>query len=93
MKTTVNISDSLFEEATSMAAETGTTFRDLVEQGLRRVLDERDVAEDFELKDCRVDGEGLSARYRTASWSKIRDTAYGEEAVAPEGESRRPDGP
>lgn len=39
MKATVEISDALFRRAKSEAALRGRKFRDLVEEGLRRVLD------------------------------------------------------
>lgn len=39
MKTTVELSDELFRRAKSEAALRGRKFKDLVEEGLRRVLD------------------------------------------------------
>lgn len=38
MRTTVDISDDLYRQAKAEAALRGTRFRDLVEEGLRRVL-------------------------------------------------------
>jgi hypothetical protein len=38
MKTTIEISDELFRSARRRAADTGTTLRALVEEGLRSVL-------------------------------------------------------
>ncbi len=38
MKTTIDINDELFRSARQRANETGTTFRALVEEGLRQVL-------------------------------------------------------
>lgn len=38
MKTTIDINDELFRSARQLADETGTTFRALVEEGLRQVL-------------------------------------------------------
>ena len=39
MKTTIDINDELFRQVRQHADETGTTFRALVEEGLRQVLD------------------------------------------------------
>ena len=38
MKTTIDINDELLRSARRHAAESGTTFRALVEEGLRRVM-------------------------------------------------------
>lgn len=40
MRTTVDIADELFRRAKAEAALRGRKFRDLVEEGLRRVLDD-----------------------------------------------------
>jgi len=60
VKTTVEISDPLFEEARKEAQRAGSTLRDLIETGLRKVLDERRRArsEPFRLRDGSVGGEG-----------------------------------
>ena len=80
MKTSVEISNPLFEEARKLAAENGVSMRSLIEQGLRKVLDEqRQSRHSFELRDERVDGNGLTPDFQGASWTKIRDAAYGEE--------------
>ncbi|MEZ4460300.1 MAG: DUF2191 domain-containing protein [bacterium] len=80
MKTSVEISNPLFEEARKLAAESGVSMRSLIEQGLRKVLDEqRQSRQSFELRDERVDGNGLADDFQGASWTKIRDAAYGEE--------------
>ena len=42
MKTTVELSDELFRRAKSEAALRGRKFKDLVEEGLRRVLESPD---------------------------------------------------
>lgn len=40
MRTTVDLSDDLFRRAKAEAALRGRKFKDLVEEGLRRVLDQ-----------------------------------------------------
>ncbi len=76
MKTTLEITDSLFQEAKRIAARDKTTLRDLVEQGLRKILVERKRPKKFKLKDCSVKGEGLTAEFRDAPWEKIREAIY-----------------
>jgi hypothetical protein len=44
MRTTIDLSDELFRRAKAEAALRGRKFKDLVEDGLRRVLDHPEVA-------------------------------------------------
>ncbi len=81
MKTTIEISDALLEEAKAVAAEEGTTVRALVESGLRyRVAEHRAHYGTFKLRDEAFDGEGIAPELRAASWERIRDLAYGHDA-------------
>ena len=41
MKTTIDINDELFRCVRQLADDTGTTFRALVEEGLRQVVERR----------------------------------------------------
>ncbi len=58
MKTTIELSDSLFSSAKELAQARQTTFRALVEEGLRRVLSDSQTKARpaFKLKDARVRG-------------------------------------
>jgi hypothetical protein len=76
MKTTVEISDPLLRRAKQLASERGTSLRELVETGLRRVLDDERSPKPFVLRDVRVAGSGLQPEFRSASWAQIRDAAY-----------------
>ncbi|HEX7671015.1 MAG TPA: hypothetical protein VF395_15575 [Polyangiaceae bacterium] len=78
MKTTIEISDSIFEHAKAVAAREGTTVRALVEDGLRQVLKSRRVAAKFRLRDASVDGNGLQPEFKDASWERIRGAIYGD---------------
>ena len=74
MKTTIEISDALLADAKRVAARDGVTLRALVEQGLRRVLDEqRRGAKPFKLRDCSVKGGGLQPGIDP---SMFRELAY-----------------
>jgi len=41
MKTTIDVADALLREAREVATRDQTTLKELVQEGLRRVLDER----------------------------------------------------
>jgi hypothetical protein len=73
VKTTVEISDALFQQAKAAAAEQGVSFRELVECGLRHVLKEARPKKKFRLRDCSFRGDGLTSG---TSWEGILDKAY-----------------
>ena len=77
MKTTLDIADPLFAEAKRVAARDGETLRSLVEQGLRKVLAERErKPKPFKLRKASFKGTGLSPEFQGASWEKIREAIY-----------------
>lgn len=79
MKTTIEISDEVLEQAKQVAAEEGATLRSLVEEGLRRALsDRRGRKAGFRLRRAAFRGRGLSAAFASAGWTEIRDAAYRE---------------
>ena len=81
MKTTIEISDPILEDAKAIAAREGTTMRALVETGLRYVVAERQARYSvFKLRDAAFDGDGIQPDLRDASWEQIRDLAYGHDA-------------
>ena len=76
MKTTVEIADPLLKEAKARARAEGTTLRELIEAGLRKVLGERKRGGKFRLRDASVSGGGLQADLREGSWERVRDLIY-----------------
>jgi hypothetical protein len=79
MKTTLDISDPLFEEAKRIAKRDGETLRSLVEQGLRKVLAERSrKPKQFKLRDCSVGTPGAGSLYELLSWEEKRELMYGD---------------
>jgi hypothetical protein len=77
MKTTLDISDPLLEQAKAIASRDGETLRALVEQGLRKVLADRMTkSKPFKLRDCSVGGEGLQPEFQNATWEQMRDLIY-----------------
>ena len=76
MKTTVEIPDSLLDEARRLAAREGSSVRALIEEGLRRTLAERKRATAFRLRKATFKGTGMQPALAGASWERIRDAAY-----------------
>jgi len=75
MKTTIEISDALLQQAKRRAAQQRTTLRALVEEGLREVLRTKPTGA-FALRDASVGGNGLRADVRDGSWERILELAY-----------------
>ena len=76
MKTTVHIPDTILEEARRIAALEHTTVKALVEEGLRRIIDDRKQKGTFRLRKATFKGNGLQADIAGASWEKIREISY-----------------
>jgi CRISPR/Cas system-associated protein Csm6 len=76
MKTTIQIPDSLFEEARKLAHRERTTLKALVEEGLRRIISERKRRGEFRLRRATFKGNGLQPQLAGASWDHIRDLSY-----------------
>ena len=77
MKTTIYVSDSLLMRAKRHARWQGRTLRALVEEGLRRVLDEDTNRPPYELPDCSVGEPHGDNPLGRRSWSDLRDEIYG----------------
>jgi hypothetical protein len=74
MKTTIDIANGLFEQGKAVAAREGTSFRALVEEGLRLALQRRaGQTPPYSLADHSVHGEGLAPGL---SWALPRELAY-----------------
>ena len=76
MKTTIEISDAVLEQARELAAREGLTLREVVEAGLRRLLAEDPGGKSFTLRDASVGGRGLQPGIKPGSWEQIRDLIY-----------------
>lgn len=75
MKTTIEISDALLAAAKRVARKEGSTVRALVEEGLRRALEDRESKQrPFKLKLVTVKGKGLRPGVDP---SLPRELAYG----------------
>jgi hypothetical protein len=76
MKTTLEISDPLLREARKIAVRENTTLRELVEQGLRRVVAERKQEVVFKPRKATFKGRGLHPDLEGADWEKLRSLIY-----------------
>jgi hypothetical protein len=76
VKTTIEIADTLLEEARRVAAREETTLRELLEEGLRRALNERKERKSFRLRRASFKGRGLRPEVAEGSWQRLRDHAY-----------------
>lgn len=77
MKTTVEIADGLFAEAKALAARRKVTLRELIQDGLRSVLEREQMpAPPFKLRDGSY-GEG--GMVKDFTWSEIRDLIYDDD--------------
>jgi hypothetical protein len=74
MKTTVEIPDALFQEAKELADSRGVPFRQVVEEGLRTIIQQgRQPPKRFRLRDGSFGGQGRQA---DLAWSDIRAAIY-----------------
>jgi hypothetical protein len=76
MKTTVEIADALLQAARTTAARDRTTVRALVEQGLRRVLEQRNGRLPFRLRKASFRGNGLQPQAGKRAWERLRELTY-----------------
>jgi hypothetical protein len=74
MKTTVEISESLLAEAKSLARERRSTLRQVIEEGLRIVIEKEHVPRKrFKLRDGSFRGEGMVKDF---TWPELRALIY-----------------
>jgi hypothetical protein len=72
VKTTIEITDSLLTQAKQLAAARSTTLRQIVEEGLRNVIETKQ-RKPFRLRDGSFGGQGMR---RKMTWDEIRDEIY-----------------
>ena len=74
MKTTIEMSDPLFKSAKELAQRSQTTLRALIEEGLRRVINDSQVQAKsaFKLKDASVGGQAV-VMPEPARWQQFEE--------------------
>jgi hypothetical protein len=75
VKTTIEIPDALLQEARELAAQQRSTVRELVVEGLRRVVQGRKRRAGFKLRRASFRGQGLQP-HADGSWERLRDLSY-----------------
>ena len=76
MRTSIDLSDALFRRAKRVANKRQTTLKNLVEDGLRKVLDEDKPERKFQLLDASFGDGGLVEGLSETNWEKIRGLSY-----------------
>lgn len=77
MKTTIEITDALLNRAKRHARKAGKPLRALVEEGLRRVLEDEAPRVAYRLPDRSVGVVGAVNPLEQLAWSDLRDEIYG----------------
>jgi hypothetical protein len=78
MKTTLDIQDALLERAKRHARRVRRPLRAIVEEGLRRVLSERQPPSGYTLADASVGDPNAPDPLEALSWQDLRAEIYGE---------------
>ena len=76
MRTSIDIPDGLFQRARKLARDSGRTFRELVIEGLRAVVEGQGKRPRYRMKDCSFAGDGLVEGLAWTDWERIRDLTY-----------------
>lgn len=77
MRTSVELPDPLFREAKRYGAEHGVTLKELIERGLRTVLDQqREPKRGARLKLRTYGSQGYVPGIEEGSWEQIRDIIF-----------------
>jgi hypothetical protein len=77
MKTTVEISDTLLVRDKRYARKSGKSLRALIEEGLRRVLQDETPPLRYRLPDRSVGSVGGVNPLESLSWQDLREHIYG----------------
>jgi hypothetical protein len=77
VKTTIEIGDALLNRAKRHARKTGKTLRVLVEEGLRRVLQDEPLRTGYQLPDRSVGVPGGKNPLESMTWQDLRGEIYG----------------
>jgi hypothetical protein len=77
MKTTIDIADPLLRRAKQLAARRNTTLKQIIEQGLRSMLEaDRGVRKRPRLQTHTFRGRGLQPGLSWDDWDTLRSLAY-----------------
>lgn len=77
VKTTIDIADALLTRAKRHARRVGKPLRAIVEEGIRRVVDEEQPAVGYRVPDRSVGNPRGENPLEALSWEDLRDQVYG----------------
>ena len=77
MKTTLELSDAVFDALKNEAKESGASMKTIVESALRLYLNEKKAAKKaYSFPDCSVAGKGVSEGVEEGAWEVLRSAIY-----------------
>ena len=76
MKTTLDIHDDLLDRAKRLSRSTGRPLRALVEDGLRRVLEQHEATPPYRMEDASVGDPKDPNPLEGMSWRDVRAKIY-----------------
>lgn len=77
MKTTIEIADAVLEQGQRLARQEHVTLRALVEEGLRKVVEEHEIRrKPFKLRPVKFLGGGFQPGLDEGNWEKVRELVY-----------------
>ena len=80
MNTTFVLSDELLKRAKRVARSRNLSVKDLVEEGLRRVIEDDAVSPKYVLPDCSVGEERGEFPLSGRAWHEVRELIYGADS-------------
>ena len=79
MKTTIDIADSLFARAKGLSRREGTTLKQLVDEGLEKVLAEKENRQSVRIQPVVMEGTGIDPAFLQGGWNAIREAIYNQQ--------------
>lgn len=78
MRTTIDMSDSLFKSLKEIANREHSTIKALIERAVHALVAESKLSANKipQLRNCSIEGSGLTPEFQGASWQEIRDETY-----------------
>jgi hypothetical protein len=76
MKTTIHISDGLYNRCKDLIRKKHTSLRALVEEGLSVTVERHENPAHFEFSPVTFGGDGVREEFRTARWETVREEIY-----------------
>ena len=76
MRTTIELNAALARRVRALMARRNTTLRALVEEGLRRVLEDAATSQRFRMRDASTGRGGLAEGVEDATWESLSALLY-----------------